>query len=275
MADADDDELLLDTEAEGLEPDEQDEEQQGDAESGDLDEAEPEILFGDEAAPASGERDNGLIRHLRDQLREKDRRLAEAEKRLPKVELGPKPTIAGCEFDEERFEAELEAWKDRQAAQAREQTQTDTAGQRAREEYAQDEQRHLTQRAALPFKDAEDVEGVALTALNPVQQATIKMAAGNAAQLIYALGKHPGKLAELSRIENPIKLAAAVRELELKLKVSVMPRRQVNEPEEIASGSASVSVGKDKMLEKLEKEADRTGDRTALVRYRKQQNRAG
>ncbi len=190
---------------------------------------------------------------------------------MPKVEAGPRPTLASCEYDEEKFEAELDAWKSRQQVEQQEQSQSQSVAEQAREEYAQDEQRYVQKRAALPFKDADEVEATALAVLNPVQEAAIKMAANDAALVLQALGRHPAKLAELSKIQNPVKLAYAVGKLELSLKVKAMPRRQVTDPEEIQTGSAGMSIQRgDKHEEKLEKEAEKSGDYSALVAYRHQ-----
>jgi len=268
MADGEEDTLEL--EAEGGE------QQQGEPESGDLEEGEPEIFFGEEAAPASGEQDSALIRHLREQLRDQGRRLAEAERRVPKVDPGPEPTLESCGYDEVEYKQQLRRWDEATAAQAQEQSQAETVAEQARQEFVQDEQRHLIARAALTFKDVDEAESVALAALNPVQQATIKMAAGNAATLLYALGKHPGRLSEISKIQNPVKLAAAVAKLELSLKVKAMPRPAVSGPEEISAGSAGVGLkGSDKHLESLEREAERTGDRTKVIAYKKSLRQAG
>lgn len=267
MADGEDDSLIIEPD-EGEQPEIEGEEQAGEQQPGDEGEGEPEILFGDEAAPASGERETGLVRHLREQLREKERRLAEAERRQPTVELGPKPTLAGCEFDEERYEAELDAWKGREAQAKAAETAEQEQARQAREEWARDEQSHRDKRARLSFADIDEAESVALGSLSQVQYAAIVMAADDSAKVLYALGKRPDKLAELSQIKNPLKLAAAVVRLEGGLKV--MPRRSVTVPEEVASGSAAMNLGKDKQEERLEKEADRTGDRTALIQYRKQ-----
>jgi hypothetical protein len=85
-----------------------------------------------------------------------------------------------------------------------------------------------------------------------------------------ALGKHPGKLAELAAIEDPIKFAAAVAKLEGTLKVQ--KRTRAPEPETIERGNASVRQGgADQQLEKLEKEAARTGDRSKVIAYKRDQ----
>ena len=112
----------------------------------------------------------------------------------------------------------------------------------------------------------QEAEEVALASLSQAQQVVIVKAASNSAMVVHALGKHPAKLAEISKITDPIKLAVAVSKLEGKL--SVTKRGGPPEPERIARGGAPVAQGKDKELERLEKEADRTGDRTKLIAYR-------
>lgn len=270
MADApQDDELLLDQEAPEDEKSEgQDEGEQGSDKPGELGEDELEVTFGDEAAPASGERDTGLVKHLREQIRERDKRLAEAEQWKPKqIEVGPEPTMESCGYDEDEFKDEWRKWNGRKTEAERHNAQSNQADQQAREQWQRDLQSHEAKRAALKFPDVEEAEAVATAALNEVQQAVIVKVADDSAKLLYALGRHPAKLAELSQIKDPLKMAAAVARLEGGLKV--MPKRRAPDPEEIASGNASASAGKNKELERLEKEADRTGDRTKLISYRR------
>jgi hypothetical protein len=265
-----DDELLLENPlTEGGEPDEGGEEAGTEAQQpeGEGDE-ELEISFGDEAAPAS-ESDTPLIKHLRDQLRNAQKELQEARKAAPsrKIEVGEKPTLAGCEYDEEAFERELEGWHKRRAAAEAEESEAEKAQREADEAWQRSLQSYRDKRSQLKFADVEQVEEVALTALNQVQQAVIVRVADNPALVLYSLGKHPGKLAELSQTTDPLKLAAAIAKLEGTLKVT--PKRKAPQPEEIESGNASFSPGADKTLAKLEAEAERTGNRTALIAYRK------
>ncbi len=231
--------------------------------------AEPEfdeINFEGEAAPASGERDTGLVKHLRDEIRKRDALLA--ERPAPQqVQLGPKPTLASCEFDEERYEDELDSWKDQKATSERQATADQTQRQQVRQEFEQAEQSYRDKRSALRFSDVEEAEAVTDASMNQIQLATIVSVAKNAAAVKYALGKHPAKLAELSKLQNPLKLAYAVAEFERSF--SVMPRRQVTEPEEIATGSASMSIKTDKELDRLEKEAERTGDRNKVIAHKR------
>jgi hypothetical protein len=56
-------------------------------------------------------------------------------------------------------------------------------------------------------------------------------------------------------------------------KIKVERRKPLPAPDRPVTGTASLA-STDKKLAQLEKEADRTGDRTALIRYRKSLNRA-
>ena len=228
------------------------------------------VTFEGEDAPSSGEADTGLVKHLRAQLREKAKEVEALRKSAPQpqaIEVGEKPTLAGCDYDEEAYESQLDQWKTRKAqaeTQAREATQ---AQQQIAEAWSQELQGHHTKKAALKFKDVQEAEDVALASLSDVQQAVIVKAAGNSAMVIYALGKHPAKLAELSKITDPIKLAVAVSKLEGKL--TVAKRGGPPEPERIARGGAPTAGVRDRELERLEKESERTGDRSKVIAYKR------
>lgn len=268
MADEAEDDVLESTEEIEVDQERDEAELEPDGEGED----EFEVSFGDEAAPAS-ESETGLVKHLRNQLREKSKELEQVRKATPspqKIEVGDKPTLAGCEYDEERYEADLDAWKERKAASERAETEGQKVQRQAQEAWQRDYEGYQQKRSALTFPDVDEVEAVATASLNEVQQAVIVRAADNPAQLLYALGKHPAKLGELSAITDPLKLAVAVAKLEGALKVT--QRRKAPDPEHIERGSAPVSKGKDATLERLEKEAARTGDRTKVIAYKKQQN---
>lgn len=227
-----------------------------------------DVVFGDEPAPAP-DSDNATIRQLREALKEANKRAA-APPPPAQVEVGPKPTLESCEFDGDKFETELDAWKDREAQAKQQQAKAGETDQRFQQEWQRDHQSYQAKRGDLKFPDVDEVEGVATAVLSDPQQVTIVQVADNPALLLYALGKHPGKLAEIAAITNPLKLAKAITQLEGKL--TVKPRSKAPNPEEIESGTASMSATKtDAHLEKLEKEATKTGDRSAIAAYRHSQ----
>lgn len=233
-------------------------------------EAEPgeEIVFSDGAAPAPGD-DNATIREMREALRRQAEELKELRKSSApqQIDPGPKPTLESCGYDEEAFESALDEWKERKSAADKQQASSEQQSRQVREQFAKDEERYRTNRVRLTFADVDEVEQVALAKLDQIQHATIVATAKDAAKVLYALGKHPGRLAELSQIQNPLKLAYAVAEFERSF--SIMPRRQVTQPEEIATGSAPLSVKADKEEQRLEAEAARTKDYTKLFEFRR------
>jgi hypothetical protein len=220
-----------------------------------------EVMFGDEAAPASDERDTGLTKHLREEIRRRDKELADLRRSVPqqpqRIEVGPKPTLIGCEYDEDRFDQEYEQWQQRKALAARSETEAQT---RQRE---QDEAWHSQLRTfegqvdALKFADSREAVQEAIAVLTPVQQAVVVKTADNSALVMYSLAKHPSKLAEIAAIQDPLLQAKAIVKLEGQLKVT---NRRAPAPERIAGGSAPVAVGEDKTLARLTKEANASND---------------
>jgi hypothetical protein len=92
--------------------------------------------------------------------------------------------------------------------------------------------------------------------------------ADNPALVIYALGKNPKKAAELAKIEDPVKFAFAVAKLEKELKVT--NRKAAPAPERMVSSTGRVSGAVDSTLERLRAEAEKTGNYTKVLQYKRQ-----
>jgi len=270
MADEPEDDVLdLENQApqdEGETPEQQ--EEQKEAES-DEDEP-PVVVFGEEEPPEEATiPDNSTIRELRKAIKERDKRLAEFErqKQPQTIEVGPKPTLAGCDYDEEAFETALDEWKEQDRQAKDQQTAAQQQAKAAQEEWQRDLTAYQTKKATLGFDDVEESEEVVTSKLSQVQQAVIIKAAADPAHFIYGLGKHDSKLTELAGINDPIKLAAAVARLEGTMKM--IKRKRAPEPEKVVNGTAPHAANVDKELERLEKEADRTGNRTKVIAYKR------
>jgi hypothetical protein len=231
---------------------------------------------GEEGAPAQGEQDSSVIRRLREENRKKDaelRALRAAQPTQPQViEVGEKPTLQSCDYEEERFEAELDAWKDRAAkkAQAEAEAQRTLAAQQ--EAWNRELAEVETQKSQLKVKDYDQAAEVVSSTFDVQQQAMIVRASINKAQMVYALGKSPAKAAELAKITDPVRFIAEVARMEGKVTVQ---RKSAPPPEQITRGSAPLSNAVDKHLEKLEAEFQRTGDRTKIVQYKREQKAKG
>jgi hypothetical protein len=238
-------------------------------------EDEEEIVFGDDPTVPADD-DSAVIRHLRAELKRRTQELAERPAPQPKpVEIGPKPTLETCEWDEEKFETELTAWHDRQRQAEAQRSDAEKQAEAANKAFATDVERFNTARTSLKVPGAPEAIDTALSSLSQVQQAALVTGADNAALVLAALGKHPGKLAELAGIANPIKFAVAVAKLEGTLKVQ--SRRKAPEPENVTTGNAGVRAEKtDKALERLEAEASRNGgDRSKIIAYKAGLKKAG
>jgi hypothetical protein len=214
--------------------------------------------------------DTDLVKHLRAELRrtQADKKaLEQGAKPEPAIVVGEEPTIESCEYDDDRLKAELRAYDDRKR-RAEEQANKGREAQRAADEqWRQEKETFAKKRAELPYKDIDDVEAVVAASLDPAQLAMIVKAANDGPKLVYALGKNPAKLSALAGVKDPIKFIAATVRLEGEMKMA--KRRPTVEPDRIVRGSASIAAGAvDRHEQKLEAEADRTGNRSALIKYR-------
>lgn len=217
------------------------------------------------------------VRELRKTNREKDRRIREQEQELQRlrtagqpavIEVGAKPTLETCDYDEAKFETELTAWHQRKqdaAAKEREGEAKREAGQKA---WQATLDTYGKLKSELKVKDYEEVEALAQDTFNVTQQGVILSGAENPAVVIYALGKNPKKAKELASIADPVKFAFAVAKLETQLKVT--PRKAAPPPESTVRGSAPIAGTVDSTLARLRADAEKTGDLTKLTAYKAQ-----
>lgn len=265
---ADDAEDILELEvADEIEGEEQGQEGQGAEAEAAGDDEEDLIGFGDEGAAPAQEDATSTVRQLRDQLRRQQRENAELRKATvkPKVELGPKPTLEGAGYDEDQFEQALDDWKLRKAQIEREEQESQEQVKKAGEEWAGRVQTYQAGKAQLRVTDFDVAETAVFAAL-PEQHQALLMMAKNPAALVYALSKAPAKLDELSKLDLT---RAAMMVGKLEDKVTVTKRKPSAQPDQPLRGNTAVSGSGDRELARLEKEADKTGDRSKLIAHRK------
>lgn len=247
------------------------------AAAGAADDGEVVITLGDEPAPEEAEQERHAptwLRDLRKSNREKDRRIRELEQQLntakpvQAVEVGARPSLEACGYDEDKFAAELEAWAGRKAAVERQQREREEAAAKDRRQWETRLTAVQQAAAALKVRDAEDAALVFDEAFSEVQKGIIFGGPEDpkvSAQLRYALGKNPAKAKELAAISDPVRFAFAVAKLETQMKVQ--PRKVAPAPERPVRSSVPGAAALDNTLEKLRAEADRTGDRTKVAAY--------
>lgn len=262
------------------EEEEQEEDTNGEGEQGD-DEGDVVVTIAGEK-PAAEEEDESAapawVKKLRKDHREAQRELRELRAKVSAPEpdksvpvLGKKPTMddADIDYDADKFEVALTAWHDRKREIDQAAANAQQQKQKQEDEWQQRLGAYATSKTGLKVKDFDDAEEQVRNSLNVTQQGIIIQGAENPALVVYALGKNPKKAAELAGISDHVKFAFAIAKLETQLKVQ--SRKAAPPPEKTISGTGKVSGAVDSTLERLRAEAEKSGDMTKVIAYKKQQ----
>lgn len=241
------------------------------------------VSFGDEETPPQDNEQQEAPEWVKE-LRERQRETAKENKRLKKeleeingakkqketLTLGEKPTLESSDYDEDKFSQDLEEYHVRKRAIEKQeeanQEEVKTQQQKAQQIF----ENYVEKKEALKVKDYDDVETNVVETLSVDQQNVILSVAVNPALLVYAIGKNDSKLKELSEIKDPIKFAATVARLETTMKSS--NRRTAPKPETKVKGSGGGSLLNtgDAKLQKLREEANKSGDISKVLAYKKE-----
>lgn len=270
MADEAEDVLELDTE-QAIEPDEELEQQ---TEAADAEDDEEDLIaFGEpveEGAAPAPESESSVIRDLRRANRELAKKVHQYERgqQPQRIEVGEKPTLAACDYDEDRFESALVDWQQRKAAADRAESEQQERAKAEAEAWQQRAEAYKADKAKLRVPDYADAEGEVFSALSDQHQALILMTEKPAA-LVYALSRDPAKLEQLSKLDLA---RAAMLVGKLEDKVTVTTKRKLPQPDRPIRGDASVSVSSGaKELARLKAQAEQSGDYTAYLAAKRAQ----
>jgi len=252
---------------------------QSEAETETDDEAETVITFGDDEPPKENDEVPApeWVKDLRKQNRAQAAKIKELEKATAKADetpsqLSAKPTLEQADYNEAKYAESLESWyaekashNKAKAAKEAEAAEQEKAWQSRLGEYG---------KAKSKFKPdtIEDAEAVARDMLSETQQGVLIEALGKgAAALLVGLAANEARFKALASIKNPIRFVAEAARLESSMKTST--RRPKTVPETRVTGSGSTQAG-NKTLEKLEAEADKTGDRSKVIAFKREQRLA-
>jgi len=210
-----------------------------------------------------------LVKHLRGEIRERDKKLALIEKaKIPEIVVGERPKLEDFDWDDEKHAEAVEAWVERKHQAANRDQEAERIAAAQREESQKLFTAYQAKAAKLPVKDFDQAQETVIAALPELMQAAILKYAGDPAKVVYALAKYPAKLQALSQATDPIVFIKSIWEMERNIKVTTRRAPPPPEGETIQRGSASLSTTSDKQEAALEKEAERTGDRSKLIAYR-------
>lgn len=287
MSDYEQEQQNLDTENQDLGNQEEGGEHRDDAAQPNTEEQNQEaeefvVTYGDEEPKNESNDDefNGQpaphwVKELRREAKEGKRRIKELESQLSQnqkpqeVVLGEKPTLESVGWDSEEYETKLAEWYEQKRSHDDQERKKQAEQENATKAWQEKLSNYEVKKNAVKTKvrDFDEAEELAREVLNETQQGILIHGAKNPELIIYHLGKNPEKAKELAGIKDPIQFAFAAANIDAQIKVQT--RKPQTNPERKPSGSASLSNVIDSKLESLEKEADRTGDRSKVIAYKK------
>lgn len=235
----------------------------------------PIVSFDEDSPPQdeSAEAAPAWAKELRRINREKDRELRELRAKVAgsvKVEaptLGPRPTLddPDVEFDEGKFATKLENWIEQKRQVEGKQKQAQDEAQKQTEGWNSKIKAYATERETLKGEAFEEAEAAVVSTLSEIQQGIIIQATTSPAKMVHALGMSPKKLAELAAITDPVRFAVEIGKLEVKM--GSIGKRTPPNPETPITGTTRATS--DSVLERLRAEAERTGDNSKVIAYKR------
>lgn len=229
-----------------------------------------------------GERAPEWVRKQRKQNKELKRELRDLKKQIADSQstkeeeftLGPRPKLEEFDYDMDKFNAANDKWYADKRKADEQKAEKQAEAEKQKEYVRQVEESYIEKKTALSgmVDDYEDAEDAIKEGLSIAQQNVIISAAENPANIVYILYKRPELLKQMSAIEDPFKFAVELGKLETKARVksSAKKGRPTTQPEGKVSSQSVVKGGIKTQLARLEKEADKTGDRTKLIKFKRE-----
>ena len=215
------------------------------------------------------------VKDLRKTNREQKKRLKEFEAKeaqrqsaKDQVEVGEQPKQDDYDYEQqEQYANDIISWNDRKR-------KLETTKQAAKdEEVAADARYHKrlasydTNKAALQVDNFEEVEDRVKSQFSVQQHAIAIHALDKPELFMLAVGNSQKTLDRLSEIKDPVIFAVEIGKIEAKLKTT---KRKSPPPETRLKGNAAIGGASDTHMAKLEREAEKSGDRTKIYAYRRE-----
>lgn len=232
------------------------------------------ISIGDEKSEEETEAP-AWVKEVRNNNRELSKKLKEANKKIEalsvtekSVVLGEKPTLDSCDLDPDVYARKLDEWHENKKKFDEQEEAKKAEENKQTEEWNATLQGYEEKKAVIrsKVKGFDEAEALVKETLSVDKQGIILQGAEDSAKLIAAIGSSPKKLEELASIKDPVKFIFAVAKVETQLKTT---KRAATSPEKKVEGTAPLSGGTDKALEKLEAEAEETGDRSKIIAHKR------
>lgn len=244
-------------------------------EEADKSEEEDEIIVSVEGEEEPEEEEKSApkwVKDLRKTNREQAREIkklkaqvqTQSENKDQTIELGKKPSREDFYTDEE-YEEAYDGWHERKRKLDHQAEEKKQSQQKIEQAYQKKLETYYEKKAKTKVKNFEEIEQTVTESLNQDIQSAIVMESDDPHMVVAAIGSNPGLLEKFQNVKNGVALGKLIASTEFKMKVK--STRKPPPPEPSVSGNAGTSGSVKSTLEKLEAEADRTGDRGKLIQY--------
>jgi hypothetical protein len=185
-----------------------------------------------------------------------------------------KPTLEGCDYDIDLFEASLINWNEIERKKHAQQIEQQRQQEQQQAEWNARLNGYNQAKSTLKVPDFDEAEEAVISNLSVNQQSIILKYAEelemSPEKIVYAVGKDSPRLNELKNIHDPIKFALTLQKIAREIRVT---KRSNIKPETRVESSGVVLSGSEAKLDKLLDKAMESGNYTEYVRYKEQLKR--
>jgi hypothetical protein len=250
------------------------EEQVAEVEAPEPEQVEDEITItieGMDPEPEQEEAPTNAVRQLREALKDRERQLRELKAKMPteaaqEPKADPRPELRDHQWDEAAHADAVVAWAEREATRKAEAKAQQSRGLERQHRFEEKQAKARSTGKTLS-RDFETIESNFRDALSDNHLAVIYHTVPDAAQMICAIAGNK-KLMEYFAKENDI-TAFAVHVGELKGKIKVERKAPPAPEARINGGSGSPIAISQARIDAAEKLAEKTGDRSEVIRLKK------
>lgn len=252
------DDEVVDDEQDDIDDSEQDDKQDDDELAFSFDETNDE-----QGDPFAGQKAPEWVKQIRNENRELKRQQREWQQQHGQSQqqvLREKPTLDAHDYDSDAYEQDVQQWfVEKQQHDTRVQAET------AKYQKYDDSYKQSVDEVRAKVANYDEIEQSIVDTLPVQRQAMIKMMVDNPARMVVALGNSPAKLQALSELDD-MQFAKQIVLMEANMS---NVKRNSNKPKPTSHKLEGSSDGGDTQLAKLEAAADKNGDRSAVIAYKR------
>lgn len=221
------------------------------------------IIDGEEVAPASDDVElpddaPNWARDLRQKYKDATRlakelelkvKAAEPKREAVKIIERPKPKLEDCDFDTERFEADLDNWYSERKQIEAEKSRVESEQNKFKSELQEKANYYELKRADILKRESDyvDAESAVLESLSVEAQNQLLLYAEDPTALVLALGRNKSLLNTVAQMQNdPLRLAVKIGELNKSAKFAPRVKKTFNQEPKVRAQNVKPQNESDK-----------------------------